>query len=173
MLQTLILQRLVSLQFSCSVMSNSLWVHRLQHTRLPCPSLTPRVCSNSYPLSQWCHPSISSSVAPFSFCPQSFPASGSFSVSRLFTSDGQRIGVLALPSVLLMNIQGCFPLGLTAWSCCARDSQESSPAPQFESISSSVLTILHGPTLTSLHDEWKNHSFDYRDLCRQSDISAL
>ena len=152
MLQTLILQRLVSLQFSCSVMSNSLWVHRLQHTRLPCPSLTPRVCSNSYPLSQWCHPSISSSVAPFSFCPQSFPASGSFSVSRLFTSDGQRIGVLALPSVLLMNIQGWFPLGLTAWSCCARDSQESSPAPQFESISSSVLTILHGPTITSLHD---------------------
>ena len=145
-------------------MSSSLWVHRLQHTRLPCLSLTPRVCSNSYPLSQWCHPTISSSAAPFSFCPQSFPASGSFSVSRLFTSDGQRIGVLALASVLLMNIQGWFPLGLTAWSCCARDSKESSPKPHFKSINSLVLSLLYGPTLTSLHDHWKNHNWLYGHL---------
>ena len=101
------------LLFSCSVVSDSLWPHRLRHSRIPCPSSSPGVCSNSCPLSQWCHPTISSSVTPFSFCPQSFPASGSFSVSQLFISDGQRIGVLALASVLLMNIQGWFPLGLT------------------------------------------------------------
>ena len=77
-----------------------------------CPSLSPRVCSNSYPLSQWCHPTICSSVAPFSFCLQSFPASGSFPMSQLFTSGGQSIGVSALASALPMNIQGWFPLGL-------------------------------------------------------------
>ena len=81
--------------------------------RLPCPSLFPRVCSNSCPLSQRSHPTVSSSVVPFSSCPQSFPASGSFPVSRVFTSGGQSIGALASASVLPMNIQGCFPLGLT------------------------------------------------------------
>ena len=78
--------------FSCSVMSNSLWPHGLQHTRLPCPSLSPGTCSNSYPLGQWCHPTISPSVIPFSFCLQSFPASGSFLMSQLFASGGQSIG---------------------------------------------------------------------------------
>ena len=90
-------------------MSNSLWPHGLQHTRLPCLSLSPRVCSNSCPLRRWCRPTISASVAPFSFCPQSFPASGSFLMSRLFTSGGQSIGASASASVLPVNIHGWFP----------------------------------------------------------------
>ena len=100
-------------QFSRSVMTNSLQPHGLQHTRLPCPSPTPGACSNSCPSSQWCHPTISSSVIPFSSCIQSFPASGSFPVSEFFTSSGQNIGVSASASVLPMNIQDWFPWGLT------------------------------------------------------------
>ena len=100
-------------QFSCSVVSNSLRPHRLQHARLPCPSPTPRACSNSCPLSQWCHPTISSSVLPFSSHLQSFPASGSFPMSQFFPSGGQNIGVSASASVLPMNIRDWFPLGLT------------------------------------------------------------
>jgi len=100
-------------QFSHSVMSNSLWRHGLQHIRAPCPSPTPRACSNSCPSSWWCHPTISSSVVPFSSRLQSFPASGSFQMSQLFTSGGQNIGVSASASVLPMNNQDWFPLGLT------------------------------------------------------------
>ena len=102
-----------SVQFSHSVMSNSLWPHGLQHTRLPWPSSTPRACSNSCPLSRWCHSTISSSVIPFSSCLQSFPATGSFPMSQFFTLDGQSIGVSALALVLPINIQDWFPLGLT------------------------------------------------------------
>ena len=94
------------LLFSRSVASNSLQPHRLQHTRPPCPSPSPRVCSNSCPSSQWCHPNISSSVVPFSSCLQSFPASGSFPMSQLFASGGQLIGASASASVLPVNIQG-------------------------------------------------------------------
>ena len=101
------------LLFTCSVVSNSLQPHGLQHARLPCPSLSPRVCSNSS--SRWCHPTISSSVVPFSSRLHSFPASGSFLMSQFFTSGGQRIGVSASASVLPMNIQDWFPLGWTAW----------------------------------------------------------
>ena len=104
-----------SVQFSCSVMSNSLWPHGQQHARPPCPSPTPRVHSNSCPLSRWCHPTISSSVIPFSSCLQSFPASESFQMSQLFASRGQSIGVSASTSVLSMNIQDWFPLGWTGW----------------------------------------------------------
>ena len=104
-----------SVQFSFSVMSGSLWPHELQHTRPPCPSPTPGVYSNSCPLSQWCHPTISTSDVPFSAHLQSFPESGSFQMSQLFTSGGQSIGVSASTSVLPMNIQDWFPLGLTAW----------------------------------------------------------
>ena len=93
-------------------MSNSLQLHWLQHARLPCPSLSPEVCSNSCPLSQWCYLTISSSVTPISSCPQSFPASGSFPRSRLFASSGQSIGASA--PVLSVNIQGWLPLGLTS-----------------------------------------------------------
>ena len=94
-------------------MSDSLWPYELQHARVPCPSLSPRVCSNSCPLSQCCHPTTSSSVSPFSFCPQVFPASEPFAMRRLFASGGQNIGASVSASVLPMNIQGWFPLGLT------------------------------------------------------------
>ena len=111
---------LLSVSFSmpllcCSVTKpcSTLWPHGLQHARLACPSVSPGVCSNSYPLSPWCHPTISSSVALF-FCLQSFPASGSFTTSWLFTLGVQSIGASPLASVHPMNIQGWFPLGLTA-----------------------------------------------------------
>ena len=113
-------------------------------SRPPCPSPAPGACSNSCPLSQGCHPTISSSVVPFSPCHQSFPASGSFPRSQLFISGGQHTGALASVSVL--------PKGRTP--CCSRDSQESSPAPQFETINCLALTLLYGPTLTSVHDYW-------------------
>ena len=102
---------IISVQFSGSVVSHFLRPHELQHTRPPYPSPTPRVHPNLCPLSQWCHPTILSSVAPFSSCPQSFPASGSFSMSQLFASGGQRIGVSASKSVLPMNTQDWSPLG--------------------------------------------------------------
>ena len=104
--------RLSSVQFIHSVVCDSLRPHGLQHARLPCPSPTPRACSNLCPLSRWCHPTISSSVVPFSCCPQSFPASGSFPMSQLFASGGPRTGASASASVLPMNIQCWFPLGL-------------------------------------------------------------
>ena len=100
-------------QFSCSVVSDSLQPHGLQHARPPCPWPTPGACSNSCPLSQWCHQTISSSVVPFSSCLQSFPASGSFQMSQFFTSGGQSIEVSVSASVLSMNIQDWFPLGWT------------------------------------------------------------
>ena len=102
-------------QFSRSVMSDSLRPHEPQHARLPCPSPTPRAYSNSCPSSRWCHPTISSSVVPFSSCIQSFPASGSFPMSQFFTSCGQSIGVSASALVLPMNIQDWFPLEWTGW----------------------------------------------------------
>jgi len=104
-----------AIQFSCSVVSDSLQPHGLEHARPPCPSPTPGVHSNSCPSSGWCHPTISSSVVPFSSCPQSFPASGSFPMSRLFASGSQSVGVSASASVLPMNIQDWFPLGWTGW----------------------------------------------------------
>ena len=131
-------------------MSHSLQTHGLWHTRLPCPSPTPRVYSDSCPLSWWCHPTILSSVIPFS-CLQSFPASGSFQMSQLFASGGQSIGVSASTSILLMNIQDWFPWGWTGWiSLQSKGPQESSPTRQFKSISSLVLSFLHSPTLTSI-----------------------
>ena len=140
-------------------MSNSLWPHKLQHARLPCPSQSPGACWDSCPLSGWCHPTISSSVIHFSSCLQSFPASQSFPMSWLFASGGQSIRASASASVLPMKIQHWCPLGLVWSPCSSRDSQVSSPAPQFESISSLVFSLLYGPTLTSIHDYWKNHSF--------------
>ena len=106
---------LSSVQFSRSVVSDSLWPHEPQHTRPPCPSPTPRVHTNPYPLCQWCHPTILSSVVPFSSCLQSFPASGSFQMSQFFASGCWTIGVSVSASVLPMNIQDWFPLGLTGW----------------------------------------------------------
>jgi len=118
-------------------MSGSLWPHGLQDARLPCPSPIPRACSNSCPSSQWCHPIISSSDIPFSSCLQFFPASGSFPRSQFFASDSQSIGASASALVLPMNIQDWFPVKLTGLiSLQSRDSQESSPTPQFKSINS-------------------------------------
>ena len=105
----------LSVQFSRSVVSNSLQAHELQHARPPCSSPAPRVHPNPCPLSWWCYPTISSSVVPFSSCPQSFPASGSFPMSQLFASGGQSIGVSASASVLPMNTQNWSPLGWTCW----------------------------------------------------------
>ena len=150
-----------SVQFSPSVVSDSLRPHGLQHTRPPCPLPTPGVYSNSCPLSRWCHPTISTSVVPFSSCPQSFPASGSFQMTQLFAWGGQDIGVSASASVLPMNTQDWSPLEWIGWSPCSpRDSQESSPIPQFKSIISLALRFLYSLTLTSIHDYWKNHNLD-------------
>ena len=149
-----------SVQFNCSVVSDSLWPHGLQHTRPPCPSPTPGVHPNSCPLSRWCHLTISSSVIPFSPCLQSFPASGSFQMSQFFTSGGQNIGVSASASVLPMNIQNWFPLGRTGWISLQSKglsrvfSNTTVQKHQFFSAQ------LYSPTLTSIHDYWKKHSFD-------------
>ena len=135
--------------------------HELQHTRSACPSPALGVHPNSCPLSQWCHPGISSSVIPFSSSPHSLPASESFPMSQLFAWGGQSTGVSALASVLPKKSQGWFlQNGLVGSPCSPRDSQESSPTPQFKSINSSVLSFLHSPTFTSIHDHWKNHSLD-------------
>ena len=109
-----------SVQFSHSVMSESLRPHELQHARPPCPSPTPRVYSNSCPSSRWCHPTISSSVVPFSFCPQSLPASGSFPMSQILSWGGQSTGVSASASVLPMDTQDWSPLGWTGWISLSR-----------------------------------------------------
>ena len=192
-------------QFSHSVVSDSLQPHGLQHARLPSPSPTPGPCSSSCPPSQWCHPTISSSVIPFSSCLQSFPASGSFPMSRLFASGGQSIAVSVLASVLPMTIQDWFPLGWTglislqsqglsggfsnttvqkhqffgahlslekemathpsilAWKTPWMEEPGRLQSTGSQWVGHDWATSLHflyGPTLTSIHDYWKNHSFD-------------
>ena len=152
-----------SVQFSHLVVSDSLWPHRLQHTRLPCPSPSPGACSNSYPSSRWSHPTISPSVVPFSSSLQSFPASGSFPVSQFFTSGGQNIGVSASTNIeiLPINIQGWFPLGRTGWiSLQSKWLSRVFSNATVQNISSSALSFLYSPALTSIHDYRTNHSFD-------------
>ena len=144
-------------------MSDSLRPHGLQHTRHPCPSSSPRACSNSCPSSRWCHPTILSSVIPFSFCLRSVPASGSFLMSQLFASHGQSTGVSASASVLPVNTHDWSPLGWTGWISL----QSKGLSRVFKSINSLVLSLPCGSTLTSVHDYWKNHSFNYMDLCQQ------
>ena len=149
-------------------MSSSLWphrwqrLHRWQHVRLSCPSPSPEACSNSCPLNQWCHPTVSS-VIPFSSCLQSFPASGSFQMSKLFSSGGQSIGVSASASVFPMNTQAWLPLGLTGLISLQSKGLSrvfSNTAVQKHQYSG----ILNGPTLTSIYDYWKNCSFGYMDF---------
>ena len=131
------------------------------HARTPCPSPISRAYSNSCPSSWWCHPTISSSVVPFSSCLQPVPASGSFPVTQFFASDGQSIGVSASTLVLLMNIQDWSPLGwIGCMSLQSKGLSVSSPTPQLKSINCSALSFLYGPTLTSIRDYWKNHGFD-------------
>ena len=131
------------------------------------------VCSNSCALSQWCHPTISSSVIPFSSCPQSFPAPRSFPMSQLFASGGQSIGASALTSVLPMDIQGWLPLGLTGPLQFKELSWVFSNNTAWKHQFFLELSCLYGPSLTSVYDYWKNHSFDYTDLCQQSDVSTF
>ena len=156
---------------SCVQLFETPW---MQHVRLPCTSPSPGACSNRCPLNHWCHPTISSSVIPFSFCLQSSPASGSFLMSYLFISGGQSIGTSASASVFPMNIQGWFPLGLTGLiSLLSRVHSRvfSSTAVwkhQFFGTQSSLR-----PTLTPIRDHRKSHSFEYMDLCWQSDASAF
>ena len=155
--------KISSVQLSWSVMSDSLRTHEPQHTRPPCPrpSPTPGVYPNSCPLSWWCHPTISSSVIPFSPCLQSFPTSGSFPV---INSSHQEAKVLKFQlqhqSFQWTPRTDLLEDGLVGFPCSPRDSQESSPTPQFKSINSSMLSFLYSPTLTSIHDYWKNHSLD-------------
>ena len=144
-------------------MSDSLRPYESQHARPPCPSPSPRVHADPRPLSQWCHPAISSSVVPFSSCPQSLPASGSFPMSQLFAWGSQSTGAWALASFLRKKSQGWFlQNGLAGSPCSPRDSQESSPTPHFKSINSLALSLLCGPIHISIHDYWRNHSFDYK-----------
>ena len=150
-----------SVQYSHSVVSYALWPHVSQHARPHSPSPTPGVYSNSCPSSQWCHPAISSSLVPFSSCPQSLPASESFPMSWFFASGGQSIGVSASASVLPMNIQVWFPLGWTGWiSFQSKGLSRVFSNTTVQSINSLVLSFLNSPTLTSIHDHWKNHSLD-------------
>ena len=156
-------------------MSDSLWPHGLQHPRLPCPLPPPRARSNSRPLSWWCHPTILSSVIPFSPCFQSFPASGSFLMSQLFPSGSQSIRGSASASVLPMNIQVWFPLGLTGLISLQSKglSRVFSNTTVQKHQYTSVLSFLYSQTLTSIHDYWKNHSFDKTGLCWQSNVSTF
>ena len=160
------------LLFSHSVVSDSLRPHGLQHARFPCPPLSPGICSNSCPLSQWCHKIIQSSVTPFS-CPQSFPAS-SFPMSQCFASSGQSIRASALASVLPMSIQSWFPLGLIGLiSLLSQGLSRLFSSTTVWKHQFFGIRLLYGPSLTSVRDYWKNHSFDFMDLYWQSDVSAF
>ena len=147
-------------QFSRSVISDFLWPCGLQHAKFPCPSPTPGACSNSCPLSRWCHPTISSSVVPFSSRLQSFPASGSFPRSQFFASGDQSIGVSALtcPS---NEYSGPISFKMDWLDVLAvQGTLKSLLQHQFKSINSSTLSFLYSPTLTSIHDYWKKHTFE-------------
>ena len=155
-------------------MSNSLWPCELQHARPPCPSPTPRVYSNSCPLSWWCHPTISSSVIPFSSCTQSFPASGSFQMSQLFVSGGQSVGVSASKIVLPMNTQDWSPLEWTGWISLQSKGLSrvfSNTTVQKHQLFSTQPSLWSNSHI--VHDHWKNHSLNQMDLCWQSNVSAF
>ena len=165
-----------SAQFSHSVVSDSFWTHGLLYARLPCPSPTPRAYSNLCSLSQWCHPTISSSVVPFFSCFQSFPASGSFPVSQFLASGAQSIGVSASTSVLPMTIQDWLPLGWTRWISLLSmglSSVFSNIIVQKHQLFGTQLFFFYITTLTFICDYWKNQSFDWMDLCWQSNVCAF
>ena len=145
-------------------MFDFLRLQELQYTRLPCPSLSLGICSNSCPSSWWCHPTILSSIIPFSSFLQSFPAAGSFPRGEFFASGGQSIDISASASVLPTNVQDWFPLGLTGWiTLQSKGLSRVFSSTTVQSINSSALSFLYGPTLTSIHDYWKKHNFDYTD----------
>jgi len=150
-----------SVQFSHSVVSDSLRPHESQHARPLCPSPTPGVHSDSRPSSQWCHPAISSSVVPFSSCPQSLPPSESFPMSQFFTWGGQSTGVSALASFLPKKSQGWSPSEWTGWICLqSKGLSRVFSNTTIQKHQSLALSLLHSPTLTSIHDYRKNHSLD-------------
>ena len=164
---------LLLLLFSRPVVSDSLWPHGLQPTRRPCSSPSPKVCPNSCPLHRRCHPAISFSDTLFSFCPQSSPASGTFTVSWLFASGDQNTGASISALVLSMRIQCRFPLRLTGLISLFKG---------LSGVFSSTTIWRHqffgplpsyGPALTNLCDHWEDHSLAYTDFCQQSDISAF
>ena len=164
----------MSVQFSNSVVSNSLWPHGLLHARLHCLSPSPGACSYSCPSSRWCHPAISPSVTPFSSCLQSFPESGSLLMSQFFASGGKSIETSASASVLPVNIQD-FPFKLTGLISLQSKalSRVCQHHTQFKRINFLAFSLLYGLTLTSIHDYWKTHNFEYMDLCCQSDVSSF
>ena len=153
-----------SVQFSHSVMSDSLRPHELQNARHPCPSPSPGVHPDSCPSSQWCHPALSSSVVPFSSCPQSLPASESFPMSQLFAWGGQSTGVSAFSFSIIPSKEhpGLISFRMDWLDLLAVQGTLKSllQHQQFKRINSSALSCLHSPTLTSIHDYWKNHSLD-------------
>ena len=155
-------------------MSDSLQPLELYNARILCSPLSPRICSNSHTLSQWCYQTMSSSATPFSFCLQSFPVSGSFLMNWLFTSGGWSIGASASASVLPMNIQDWFPLGFTGWISLQSKglsrvfSNTTIRKHQFFGAQASLWFNSH-----IVHDYWKNHNFDYMDFCLQSDVFAF
>ena len=154
-------------------MFNSLLPCGLELSKLLFPSPTPRACSNSCSSRRWRHPTISSSVVPFSSCLQPFPASASFLKSQLFASGGQHSGVSASASVLPMNIQDWFPLGLTGLILLlSKGLSRAFSNTTVQNINSLVLSLPYGPILTSVHDHWENHSSDYMGFCWQSDVCA-
>ena len=164
------------LHWCCSVL-RCVWLFVTPWTAACQVSLSftiPGVCSDLCSLSWWCRSTISPSIAPFSSRLQSFLASESFPMLWLFASGGQSIGASVLASVFPVNIHGWFLLGLLVWyPCCPGDSLESYPTRQFERISSLMLSLVYGPTFTSVHGYWKNHIFGYIYFCWQSDISAF
>ena len=156
------------IQFSCSVESNSLWPHEPQHARPPCPS-TPGVHPNSCPLSRWYHRTILSFVMPFPLLPSILPSIRVFSNESALRIRWPKYWSFSFSISPSNEYSGL----LVGSPCSPRDSQESSPTPQFKSINSSALSFLHSPTLTSIHDHWKNYSLDQTNLCRQSNLSAF
>ena len=164
-----------SVQFSCSVMSNSLQPHGLQHARPPCPTPSPGTYSNSCPLSRWCCPTISSSVVPFSSRLQSLPASGSFLVSQFCASSGQKYWSFSFSISPSNEYSGLISFTID-WFHLLEVQGTHKCLLQHHSSKASILrhsAFFIVPTLTSIHDYWKNHSFEYTDLCWQSNVSAF
>ena len=161
------------LLFSHSVVSDSFWPHGLQPARLPYPSPSPGACSNSCPSSWWCHPTILSSCHLFLLLPSIFPSIRVFSNESALWIRWPKYWCFSSCIRPFSEYSGLISFRF-GWSPCSpRDSQESSPTPQFKSINSSVLGLLYGPTFKSIHDYWENHSFDWMNLCWQNNVSAF
>ena len=164
---------LALLLFSRSVVSDSLWPQGLQHSMLPCPSPSPRVCSNSCPLNRWCHPTILSSVVSFSSFPQSCPSIRVFSSESALCIRWPKYGSFSISISPSNEYLGLISFRIDWFDLPeVQETLQSPPTPQFKSINSSALSLLDSPTLTSIHDHWKNHSLDLMDLCWQSNVSA-